>query len=757
MAITITRYTEVSTPTGFTATASHGWDMCYNEESGSLVDRTSEFTGGAAAVNSFADVDDYIYLGRVPVYDASTRQDGRIVKIHLELDTPASATIQPTFEYRNSSGNWVSLPIRSDGTAGFTQDGTIYANVNVSTFPSMAGWPPTTTVGDGVNRTYLRIKRGASSLTTPPKIKEIGTGTLEPSTTYYYTMKSLTNCVGYATTSARRESSPTSEVSATTTNTKRCVDLTWDSLGSTSFFPAIWRTMNSGDYKLAGRTNYYGGGDVTVSNAFQQDTLLPAFINAHQFNFRTCVRLNQTKTVDTGYPFGAIYVSTSSTYQDCIRNQYTGTVFFNRRRGNIKVTGGSVDVDSFSIKDIYDECVVQGWDEAIEYRGEGLAGEEEGPYAYRTWEVYDHIEYVSCTWREYNGSINLYGMPYGYTDSAVHFGVKAETTYARGTVVKPERGMHIIFSSGVAQNVVHYFRNAKIYSCRWTQNVMSYVSSADSRTYIASPAFLGTTLEIKDLVVEGQGMLEGTQFSGTEYIDLEGMIIHNPRYGLTFVSPDIRAKNITVYGSVFIQFASYPDGSVITFRDFVLRGGDTAFGRCYLYANTPTRYVTVNFVNLDLIAHGNGQLNSADIGINYTLNEQYEFKLEVVDKDGNPLEDATILLEDKNGNEVFTDTTDSTGAIATKDVTYKRYTAGTLISSTYNNYKSDVVTEYSPFRLVVSKAGYENYEVVLDLNRKTDETVALNKQKPLLIVDGEDTVLNLLPADPTNTAGYVSL
>ena len=62
MAVTVTRTAPPNIPMGFTATPDNGITKVYSEESGSLVDRTTEFTDDSTAWEFFTDQGDYIYI-----------------------------------------------------------------------------------------------------------------------------------------------------------------------------------------------------------------------------------------------------------------------------------------------------------------------------------------------------------------------------------------------------------------------------------------------------------------------------------------------------------------------------------------------------------------------------------------------------------------------------------------------------------------------------------------------------------------------
>ncbi|MCW7076382.1 MAG: carboxypeptidase-like regulatory domain-containing protein [Candidatus Syntrophoarchaeum sp.] len=104
-----------------------------------------------------------------------------------------------------------------------------------------------------------------------------------------------------------------------------------------------------------------------------------------------------------------------------------------------------------------------------------------------------------------------------------------------------------------------------------------------------------------------------------------------------------------------------------------------------------------------------------------TINRQYTFNLKVIDKDNNPIENATVILKDKDGNMAdqkgFSTTTNGDGEITEQTVTY----------GYYNYENGDTMQSYSPHTLEIGKAGYKSYETKLILNEKIDWKITLRR------------------------------
>lgn len=112
------------------------------------VDETVDLsTGGAGNVSIFVADNDTITVGSSTTFD----------EMEVILDTGASNTVRPDFEYSTGIGTWLPF-VPTDGTAGFRNTGAILWESN-----DLAGWLP------GTGGEYLvRITRTRNTLSTIP-------------------------------------------------------------------------------------------------------------------------------------------------------------------------------------------------------------------------------------------------------------------------------------------------------------------------------------------------------------------------------------------------------------------------------------------------------------------------------------------------------------------------------------------------------------------------------------------------------------
>ena len=104
-----------------------------------------------------------------------------------------------------------------------------------------------------------------------------------------------------------------------------------------------------------------------------------------------------------------------------------------------------------------------------------------------------------------------------------------------------------------------------------------------------------------------------------------------------------------------------------------------------------------------------------------SLYRQYTLDLKVSDKEDTAISGAAVKIYDQDGNLVADLASGADGKIAQQHLNYKRY---------YWDGAATAVQDYYPYRLVISKAGYETYEDKLDLDRKMDLEVALASYQP---------------------------
>jgi len=497
----ITRINPPATPTSITATAVHGWDKVYQTESGSLVDRTSELTDPSTNIDSFAAQNDYIYFS-VNIYDGY----GQFVDIHVALATAASATISPTFEYSTGDDSWAPLTV-VDNTAGFTVDGTI--TFTRASYPTNTQWKKATkdgsgnTIGDGTARFYVRVKRTATTLATPPKISECGTGVLTANKEYFYVMAGGSrNNMSYSSTAGRSDnrSAPTAEFSATTTTIKRSIKISFDR--GTAERVIVWRTPASGLRSLYGTASSRGQLQTVAYIDNEIQTVNGAY-------FAEYSAVSGSEVVDNGMPLAYIYHSTYVFY-----NNYRRVQFLDVERGTITVN----ETTTTNFEDIWSECQSQGWTDALVKRHYQYATDD-----FQRRKIYhlnDNLD-IKGLFSDTGVTLTFNSQIGTYNCTSATFGRRTGSTGGYGY----DTGVDFILTADICFNPNIFFQNTKFYSCKFIQAAIN-----ESRIYAHFPV-MQDNCELYDCMLDGYANFEAPSFDGDNLI-LNNVIISQTRYGL---------------------------------------------------------------------------------------------------------------------------------------------------------------------------------------------------------------------------------
>lgn len=195
-------------------------------------------------------------------------------------------------------------------------------------------------------------------------------------------------------------------------------------------------------------------------------------------------------------------------------------------------------------------------------------------------------------------------------------------------------------------------------------------------------------------------------------------------------------KNINLYGL---------DQCTGTFNDIFISECNYAI---YAFPNTYTNLKARNSITKTfLVAAGvTAYLVNPDVDAftfawsgAFTFYRQYTFDLKVTDKDNNPLANATVALRNNVGALIFSVLTNASGDIVTQTVSRGYYTQAT----------GDILQDYSPHALTITRAGYQTYHKHFTLSAKTTWEIKLAQISQILLDQGKP-VLNIVPTDPEN-------
>jgi hypothetical protein len=180
------------------------------------------------------------------------------------------------------------------------------------------------------------------------------------------------------------------------------------------------------------------------------------------------------------------------------------------------------------------------------------------------------------------------------------------------------------------------------------------------------------------------------------------------------------------------------------------------------YGGTYTGRPGLRLINLDASESGTGLRYAIT---NYVFHEAtntspisyvaFSLNLNVTDESGNAISGATVVLKDKDDNQIFSTTTDANGAITEQTVDILKAQNDVNNNTKYFYLDTPTVdwTYYYPYTLTVSKSGYETYTDTLlkDGYSRTNEIckngyagkVALKTAKAIIIDTDGDAYFNL--------------
>jgi hypothetical protein len=108
---------------------------------------------------------------------------------------------------------------------------------------------------------------------------------------------------------------------------------------------------------------------------------------------------------------------------------------------------------------------------------------------------------------------------------------------------------------------------------------------------------------------------------------------------------------------------------------------------------------------------------------------RYTFNLKIKDSQGNTLESANILITNNNDDVLFDGLSDENGTINEQVLLVNewRYTKN-------NDIIEQLFINYNPIKTTVSKDGYSDYILFLDVESKTSYTISLKEPEPLSLI-----------------------
>jgi len=110
---------------------------------------------------------------------------------------------------------------------------------------------------------------------------------------------------------------------------------------------------------------------------------------------------------------------------------------------------------------------------------------------------------------------------------------------------------------------------------------------------------------------------------------------------------------------------------------------------------------------------------------------QFNFDLKVIDSNGNAINGATVTIEDKDGTEVFSGTTDANGEITQQTLTQKIDFFDDPNPASGNTTKDtpDSTTTKTPHTVTITKTGYKTKKIIYTMNQARTEVEVLENRR----------------------------
>lgn len=339
----------------------------------------------------------------------------------------------------------------------------------------------------------------------------------------------------------------------------------------------------------------------------------------------------------------------------------TGNTFFEDRdnpHGRL-VLSGSTPSDKFSIEDLYNADVANGWGVILKL--------DENTY-------------------KVNTLLSMYGQYFDAVERTIIFadGIEYPGSWWLGRVSGTNRtygGCNIIMKSNWLSSLNFTYLEAYRTSFQYVFPKNNGVDIAENGLGLCSISFGGNSI-VQDCTSD-----RFRSFSPSNTSILKNVIVS--RFDIAFNSSQATFNDVKcLSGSRVWQYAG---NTHVTARGVYTEG--TAV---ILLIGAGTSTITV----IDSISDGSIIVNSSSTG--FKLFDKISYNLTVVDSNGDGINTANVKMYDKDNNLLFNVNSNSVGVVVEQLLTWR--------DRTVNNLTAGAFVTYSPFKIVISKDGYETYE-----------------------------------------------
>ncbi|MHC4371007.1 MAG: carboxypeptidase-like regulatory domain-containing protein [Planctomycetota bacterium] len=537
-------------------------------------------------------------------------------------------------------------------------------------------------------------------------------GSLAADTTYYYRAQTGDNWVGMATCYRLSAMSPVQSITTTSTNRSIKIDITHPT--GNPEYTWLWAHV---------------GSDPGVGNWNDEDNY-PNIRALHDGSLYM-YPINRPNKITTWTDDGTHEAWTNNVYRLGANPNYGYAPVYEEGRHSLDCKGGTTE-DPLSFDSIYAEAVSQSWTPSATIERIDIDGA--GQYAvgyltgYRMHFLHVRIDHVERTgvFNDRNKLIVLEGRLYFYCETTWgHY----EWSYDSTT-----DGIHFYLTGWATCFGRIEFTDTdypkRLYDTRVTAGG---AASARSTNYGSGFIVSGTDWEIIDMRATGfqwqSGLNDAVMFAkGDESCLVKRFYSARHRYSGQLISPTpFQVEDCTFcnYGGTgLIVYQLTTDDVERVFTGVTLTGWP-GLGDClYVRRLGPTwnYWTKLSLINswvydFTRVRWYSGASELPTIPGSY-VKLKYTVNVRVTDQDGAPIEDASVVCANADGDQEWSVQTAADGTIAEQLVLSKMQTPEP--DNATSSYVGGVVTDYNPFTISISKDEYETMIVEADIYEATD-------------------------------------
>ena len=250
-----------------------------------------------------------------------------------------------------------------------------------------------------------------------------------------------------------------------------------------------------------------------------------------------------------------------------------------------------------------------------------------------------------------------------------------------------------------------------------------------SHPTLDGPQWRGRFLYVDESYMRNSQFEEIGDWFWEGYSEIVNIVLWGHRYTPWYPpSEDATIKDVKIWlnqNYMWIDEGTLRDSEVVSAREGTIWFNQRDYGAT---SNRTTTFIDWTFPDgfFDSSHDYQARQRSTYTAYSCILRIGNSVKIKVVDKDGNPIENATVTCKDKDGSTAWTESTDANGETSKHDIIHREWITSsgerTIYMDTPDNY-------YYPYTIKIAKAGYQTYEFPIPTDEKIDWTITLKKIK----------------------------